>query len=235
MGMTYGLLDENNAEVQRRAARAGGWTDAHALAGRWSQARCNVAPTVAAAPPPPPAQSWCYLRLRGRPLHNPPARWTALIKTHRSSSMHVALRNCRERECVASYTNYFIQLFHSIGPAVEVELSSRERSARGRTMRVCRQDGERAAGRIGPCGAGTTAALHCPPRHARYYFALRYCRPLSKASARPSWCGHGLILLAVPVGGTGIGRWRALRCVTRLLPLGRWDSVPSAIMSMAAC
>lgn len=156
-------------------------------------------------------------------------------KTHRSSSMHVALRNCRERECVASYTNYFIQLFHSIGPAVEVELSSRERSARGRTMRVCRQDGERAAGRIGPCGAGTTAALHCPPRHARYYFALRYCRPLSKASARPSWCGHGLILLAVPVGGTGIGRWRALRCVTRLLPLGRWDSVPSAIMSMAAC
>lgn len=84
------------------------------------------------------------------------------------------------------------------------------RAARRRTTDacLCRQDGERAAVRIGPLRAGTTAALCCQPRHARYYFALRCCRPLSKASARPSWCGHGLILLAVPVSGTGIGRWR---------------------------
>lgn len=186
--------------------------------------------------PPTPSRAKLVLPPPPGPSPSQPAR--PVDRTHQK---HIAHLPCTLHfETVVSVnvslrTSITIKLFHSIGPAVEVELSSRERSARGRTMRVCRQDGERAAGRIGPCGAGTTAALHCPPRHARYYFALRYCRPLSKASARPSWCGHGLILLAVPVGGTGIGRWRALRCVTRLLPLGRWDSVPSAIMSMAAC
>lgn len=233
MGLTYGLLDETNAEVQRRAARAGGWTR---LLWRGVGLKPDAPSRLPWPLPPHPLP-----HKAGATSASGAVPFTTRPPGGPHSSKQIAHLACTLHfETVVSVnvslrTSITIKLFHSIGPAVEVELSSRERSARGRTMRVCRQDGERAAGRIGPCGAGTTAALHCPPRHARYYFALRYCRPLSKASARPSWCGHGLILLAVPVGGTGIGRWRALRCVTRLLPLGRWDSVPSAVMPMAAC